>query len=485
MRFGAAAVLVGALAVPAAQRDSGFFPVAVDYPLDARTLSAEIARDLQAVRAAGFNTIKTTISWREGEPVRGEYRFDALLRTVQTAGQYSLRVILQLDGTEPAWAATRYPPRERKNEPSAVGLGPCLDRRLRADLSEFVTTVVKTTSRFQSVLAIDVSGPPFDGLCDLVQIVASTHQAARREVAVAGHARWPPPWLTRPADLPSVDDWTVAGAVDRYGTRLDGSPLSSERALAFDVIAGASRRIGWWLYSGDVPESDRRFNAWLAIARGAQGLIFDDPPRDTALVGTIARNQALFTQLRPRRAQVALLFDPSAPAGRADLAAAHQALYRRQITTDLHSVETLGGADLHGYRAIVATSTRALPNQAREAIALARAAGAVYVDASPPGDTVEAVVRAGLVPEVRIDGGTDVEVRFLESPTVQMIVGLNHASQSQRVTMVFAPETQEAIWLNLDTGTGVNFVAGPTGPIHQYWFRPKDVLVLMIRKDIR
>jgi len=28
-------------------------------------------------------------------------------------------------------------------------------------------------------------------------------------------------------------------------------------------------------------------------------------------------------------------------------------------------------------------------------------------------------------------------------------------------------------------------VAGPTGPNHHYWFRPKDALVLMIRKDIR
>jgi hypothetical protein len=33
--------------------------------------------------------------------------------------------------------------------------------------------------------------------------------------------------------------------------------------------------------------------------------------------------------------------------------------------------------------------------------------------------------------------------------------------------------------------TGVNFVAGPNGPTYAYWFAPKDVLVLMIRKYIR
>jgi len=484
MRLAAAVVLVAALAVPAAQRNSGFFPVAVDYPLDARTLTAEIARDLQAVRAAGFNTIKTTFSWREGEPARGEYRFEALLRTLQLAEQYGVRVILQLDRAEPAWVAARYPHSERQNEPAAVGLGPCLDRRVRADLLEFVTTVAKRTSRFQSILAIDVSSPPFDGLCDLVEVVAATRQTVRAGVSTAGHARWPPSWLTRPADS-GYDDWTAAAAFDRYGMRLDDATGLPQRALAFDFIAGASRRIGWWLYSGEVPESDRRFNAWLAISRGAQALIFDDPPNDLGFIRSIVRNPALFTQLRPRRAQVALLFDPSSPAGRADLLAIHHELYRRQITTDIHNVEQLGASDLQGYRAIVAASSREWPNRAREAIASARAAGAAYVDASRPGDAAEAVVRAGLVPEVRIDGGADVEVRFLESATVQMLVGLNHASQSQRVTMVFSPDTQEAIWLNMETGSGVNFVAGPTGPIHQYWFRPKDVLVLMIRKDIR
>jgi hypothetical protein len=76
-------------------------------------------------------------------------------------------------------------------------------------------------------------------------------------------------------------------------------------------------------------------------------------------------------------------------------------------------------------------------------------------------------------------------VRFLESPAVQMIVGLNHSGSSQRVTMTFAPETQEAIWQNMETGAGVSFIAGPAGPFYRYVFRPRDALVLMIRKDIR
>jgi hypothetical protein len=51
--------------------------------------------------------------------------------------------------------------------------------------------------------------------------------------------------------------------------------------------------------------------------------------------------------------------------------------------------------------------------------------------------------------------------------------------------MTFAPDTQEAIWQNMETGSAVNFVAGPDGPTHTYWFRPRDALVLMIRKTVR
>ena len=38
--------------------------------------------------------------------------------------------------------------------------------------------------------------------------------------------------------------------------------------------------------------------------------------------------------------------------------------------------------------------------------------------------------------------------------------------------------------MNMETGTGVNFVAGANGPTYSSWFRPRDALVLMIRKDV-
>ena len=50
------------------------------------------------------------------------------------------------------------------------------------------------------------------------------------------------------------------------------------------------------------------------------------------------------------------------------------------------------------------------------------------------------------------------------------------------MTLTFPPAVPEAVWQNMLTGSAVNFVAGPTGPIYQRTFAAHDVLVLMIRK---
>jgi hypothetical protein len=88
--------------------------------------------------------------------------------------------------------------------------------------------------------------------------------------------------------------------------------------------------------------------------------------------------------------------------------------------------------------------------------------------------------------DVRIEGGNGaVEARFLESSDVLMLIAFNNSGATHRVTMAFAPDTQEAIWQNMETGTSVNFLAGPKGPTYTHRFAPYDVLVLMIRKAIR
>jgi hypothetical protein len=92
----------------------------------------------------------------------------------------------------------------------------------------------------------------------------------------------------------------------------------------------------------------------------------------------------------------------------------------------------------------------------------------------------------GASPAVRIEGGDGaIDVRFLDSPEVILLIGLNKSDRTHRVTLTFAPDTQEAIWQNMETGSQVNFVAGPNGPTYTYRFAPYDVFVLMIRRAIR
>ncbi|HXW05632.1 MAG TPA: beta-galactosidase [Vicinamibacterales bacterium] len=93
---------------------------------------------------------------------------------------------------------------------------------------------------------------------------------------------------------------------------------------------------------------------------------------------------------------------------------------------------------------------------------------------------------AGVGPEVRLDAGAGVvETRFLESEDAIVLIGINHADTAQTVTMAFGPDVPEAIWQNMETGGAVNFVAGPDGPTYTYAFRPRDVVVLMIKKALR
>jgi len=103
------------------------------------------------------------------------------------------------------------------------------------------------------------------------------------------------------------------------------------------------------------------------------------------------------------------------------------------------------------------------------------------------GDLLGALVAtAGVAPDVRISGAQGVvETRYLESDAATVLIGINHSDSPQKVTLTFSPDTPEAIWLNLETGASVNFVAGPTGPTYTYAFKPRDVLVLMIKREFR
>src|SRR5437016_11034990 len=104
----------------AADSADSFYPVAVWYgggkarePMLERlhpTSADHWGKDLDAIKATGFNTVKTWVDWATAEPRQEEYNFanlDLLLRLAQERG---LRVIVQvyLDSA-PDWVGEHYP----------------------------------------------------------------------------------------------------------------------------------------------------------------------------------------------------------------------------------------------------------------------------------------------------------------------------------------------------------------------------------------
>jgi hypothetical protein len=210
-----------------------------------------------------------------------------------------------------------------------------------------------------------------------------------------------------------------------------------------------------------------------------------------ALARVIGRNPALFAPLRPRPARIAIAYDPrlSAPASRA-LAGIYRVFFERNIAVDFIHLDEIAAGVAGRYALVFADSLSTLPAPVANALKAFSAAGGTLIASSEsaPSDQwlVQAASRAGVSPDVRIAGATGpVETRFLESSDVLMLIGLNHADTPQRVTMTFTPDTQEAIWQNMETGSAVNFVAGPDGPTYTYSFQPRDALVLMIRTSVR
>jgi hypothetical protein len=75
--------------------------------------------------------------------------------------------------------------------------------------------------------------------------------------------------------------------------------------------------------------------------------------------------------------------------------------------------------------------------------------------------------------------------RIVESAEAMVLVAANLTDSPRQITLAFSADVPEAIWQNMEAGGAVNFVAGPEGPIYTRAFPPRDVIVLMIRKQYR
>ena len=119
------AVLLWTLrAAPHAQTPSSktadFFPMAVGYgggkaraPMlepNARSKKETWRKDVQQIKALGFNTIRAWIDWASGEPEPGKYDFETFDVLLELAEEEELKLLLQVYmDSAPAWVGKKYP----------------------------------------------------------------------------------------------------------------------------------------------------------------------------------------------------------------------------------------------------------------------------------------------------------------------------------------------------------------------------------------
>ncbi len=111
-------LLAWAATVGAAEKD--VFPMAVWYgggkaraPMleaDPRAKKEEWRRDLKAIKALGFNTVRCWIDWASGEPAPGQYRLDTLDVLLSLAEEEGLKVVVQVYmDSAPEWVGRQHP----------------------------------------------------------------------------------------------------------------------------------------------------------------------------------------------------------------------------------------------------------------------------------------------------------------------------------------------------------------------------------------
>jgi len=144
---------------------------------------------------------------------------------------------------------------------------------------------------------------------------------------------------------------------------------------------------------------------------------------------------------------------------------------------------------LHGARAIAYHAWRDLTDDGGIVTIRGKAAGAFAgVVTRNPALFVPLRPRSLTQPEaapsdVRIGGvAGQVEAGFLESRDALVLIAVNHAGETQRVTLTFAPGSKQEFWQNMETGEMVSFEMVKDSPSLTHDFKARDALVLMIRK---
>jgi beta-galactosidase len=156
---------------------NSFFPMAVWYgggkvrapmlgPVDANS-AQEWGKDLDEIKATGFDTVKTWVDWATAEPKPGVFDFKNLNLVMRLAHQRGLRVIVQIYmDSAPDWVGQHFPDARFVDRSGAVidsqsAPGYCVDdRAVKAKMVEFYQALSKDANRFPALYGWDVWSEP-------------------------------------------------------------------------------------------------------------------------------------------------------------------------------------------------------------------------------------------------------------------------------------------------------------------------------------
>ncbi len=156
---------------------NSFYPAAVWYgggkarapmlePINA-TSAERWGKDLDQIKADGFNTVKTWIDWQTGEPRQGQYNFANLNLLMRLAHQRGLRVIVQIYlDSAPDWVGRLHPQGRFVASSGAVitsqsAPGYSLDDPgVRREAVAFLQALARDADRFPALYGWDVWSEP-------------------------------------------------------------------------------------------------------------------------------------------------------------------------------------------------------------------------------------------------------------------------------------------------------------------------------------
>ena len=156
---------------------NGFYPVAVWYgggkaraPMLERvdTGSAERwGKDLDQIKAVGFNTVKCWVDWATAEPKPGDFEFQNLDLLMRLAQERGLRVVVQIYlDSAPDWVGEKYPDGRFVDRSGAVitseaAPGYCIDHEgVRSAIVKFLEALSGEANKFSALYGWDVWSEP-------------------------------------------------------------------------------------------------------------------------------------------------------------------------------------------------------------------------------------------------------------------------------------------------------------------------------------